>query len=385
MMSILDFISQSAVANTVSNTPQTPLEAFQCECDKLESKCADLDLVRRAINLKTFDFKLDEMDYKINYDLGFVYDPLFRVREWHTQELSKKVHSVTYPDQKQDHFIHKRELNPVLDDWLVACRGYNDKPWYKPMECRYDNDFNGWFKQHYLFYKQCCLRQDWQGFVTHHLTYIQSNLKKYLGQNVDFEVPSNWFDIITGHLKNYFKIDVMGELLWRRKNLKLYRHFRTYTEEEPTKFECCIGKFKGFQYKTYGAKGIKKFKADQVYTATGKWVLENFGVNIDKRYAKSDSRWLQELYKVSNQCYNTYHMPQLVLKYESYIVVLLEQYKFWNAFATMPLNAETCFKLYVMMLRTRISVSPCSKSFEHGDYKTSSSFRDYVEHDILLI
>ena len=366
-MNVLDFINQNKVST--ASAVLSPREQFFKDCSDLEAQCPNLALVRRYINAKARD-QAALPDCEINYELGFVYDPKFMVREWHTRNVDK----VVYNSRRSERLENRRRRNITKQEYLLSCFGYNWQPWNCRMDSYYDDDTSGVLKEEFEVYKKCCEQKDWYGYIQHNIKYIENSVAAYVGKTCEFEFPDNWDEILTGQLRNYYKIDVMNELVWRTRNLKLWLYRRKFTEEPATEFRCEIGKhFRGFTYKTFSAKNVTKFKAEDLWNADGSTVLRLYGTTVLHGYGRKNRKWLMTFFNDAMLCYDINHLPQRVLRFENSIVKELEKHKFWNEFVTKEVSAQLCFELYTNFVRTfggrhRVDVNSSAATEKYTDY-----------------
>jgi hypothetical protein len=372
-MNVLSFINQNKLssASAAKTVVVDPREQFFKDCSELEAQCPNLALVRRFINTKARD--QDALpDCEINYELGFVYDPKFMVREWHRRNVDK----VVYDSRGSEQLVNRRRRNITKQEYLLSCFGYNWQPWNCRMDSYYDDDTSGVLKKEFEVYKQCCEKKDWFGYIQHNIKYIENSVARYVGKPCEFEFPSNWDEILTGQLRNYYKIDVMNELVWKTKNLKLWLYRRKFTEEPATEFHCELGKyFRGFSYKTFSAKNVSKFKAEDLWNADGSTVLRLYGTTVLHGYGKKNRAWLMTFFNDAMLCYDINHLPQRVLRFESSVVKELEQHKFWNEFVTRDVSAQLCFELYTNFVRTFTDHSVML----YGNTNSKNATRNYIK------
>ena len=347
-MNVLDFINQNKVST--ASAVLSPREQFFKDCSDLEAQCPNLALVRRYINTKARD-QAPLPDCEINYELGFVYDPKFMVREWHRRNVDNVVYKKT---REINELENRRRRNITKQEYLLSCFGYNWQPWKWRMDTYRDDDSSGMLKKEFEIYKRCCEQKDWYAYIHYNIKYIENNVATYVGKSCDFEFPDNWEEIITGQLRNYYKIDVMNELVWRTRNLKLWLYRRKFTEEPATEFRCEIGKhFRGFTYKTFSAKNVSKFKAEDLWNADGSTVLRLYGTTVLHGYGRKNRKWLMTFFNDAMLCYDINHLPQRVLRFENSMVKELQAHKFWNEFVTKDVSAQLCFELYTFKIRMR--------------------------------
>lgn len=289
-MNILDFIN---------NLPQQANKAVVKP--NIEDQCPNLDVVRKHLK----QYVLDQPalpDCEINYNLGYVYDPLFKIKDWYCDEYNLDDRRTVLRLSKSGGITNPQRA------FAACCRGYIEDPWntrkyldeqgnpvVSPgcsiMELKVFND-----------YRKACKTEDWQGFIASQARVIKKNItslntsSQYVYEKLDEE-------LINLQLKNYFQIDVMKEL---RGDIG-----RVYEKDRIVEYHCDVGSFKGFEFYTFKKTAVK-----------------------DPEY-----------------CYGPWGCPDNVLRYEINIIREMENYKFWSTFGTRSIDSQTCFELYVWTIR----------------------------------
>ena len=110
-MNILDFIN---------NLPQQANKAVVKP--NVEDQCPNLDVVRKHLK----QYVLDQPalpDCEINYDLGYVYDPLFKIKDWYCDEHNLDDRRTVLRLSKSGGIANPQRA------FAACCRGYIEDHW----------------------------------------------------------------------------------------------------------------------------------------------------------------------------------------------------------------------------------------------------------------
>jgi hypothetical protein len=289
-MNVLDFIN---------NLPKQADKAVVKP--NIEDQCPNLDVVRKQLK----QYVLDQPalpDCEINYDLGYVYDPLFKIKDWYCDEYNLDDRRTVVRLSKSNGIANPQRA------FSACCRGYIEDPWntrkyldeqgnpvVSPgcsiMELKVFND-----------YRKACKTKDWQGFIASQARVIKKNIMS-LDTSSQYKFEKLDEELINLQLKNYYQIDVMKEL--RRDMGWVYEKDRT------VEYHCDVGKFKGFEFYTFKKTDVRQ----------------------------------------PEYCYGPWGCPDNITRYEINIIREMENYKFWSTFGTRSIDAQTCFELYVWTIR----------------------------------
>lgn len=274
--------------------------------------CPNLEIVRKQ--LKQYIINQPPVpDCEINYELGYMYDPLYEIKDWYCNYYD--IGDKYYYTELHNH-MHDIQMNSRLS-FNVYCRGYVYDPW----NVEKNVDIRGkpiirpgcTLKELRMFYdyKECCRNKDWKTFADKYTKrvdyYFQIHSTKTI-TNID-RIDE---DILTKQIQNYYQLDVMTELLKKPRR-------KTIIDETIT-CNCNFGKFSGFRFNTF--KITNEFDSDY--------------------------------------CYGIYGDPMYPFRYEFDVVRDQIDVRFKNIFENHPIDAEFCFELYIWLLRhssTKIGLS----------------------------
>lgn len=278
------------------------------------NNCPNLEIVRKQ--LKQYIINQPPVpDCEINYELGYMYDPLYEIKDWYCEHYNIGTDKYT-GIFKYIGFLPK---NNRLT-FNIYCRGYIHDPWNvdKNIDVRGEPLVRPGCSIHNLRmfrdYRECCKNKDWKTFVDKYIKwadrYFQCHpvITTIIRDKIDD-------DILTKQIRNYYQLDVMNEMRWKTIRRITFRSIKT---------------------------SKRKQIIDETIICNYKFDIYNgFKFNI---YKKTD--------EFSNDfCYGIYADPMYPFRYEKDVVREQTDIRFKNIYENHPIDAQFCFELYIWILR----------------------------------
>lgn len=271
------------------------------------NECPNLEIVRKQ--LKQYIINQPPVpDCEINYELGYMYDPLYEIKDWYCNHYD-------IGDKYYCKWLNNTKITPKNErlGFNIFWRGYIHDPWN--VEKNVDIQGNPLIRpgcslqllRMFYDYKECCKKKDWKTFVDKHIKRLNFFIHSRPINNTEIRDKIN-DDILMKRIRNYFQLDVMSELLWRSRR-KIFRR-KTVVDETITcnyKFDI----FNGFKFTIY--KTTDEFCDDY--------------------------------------CYGIYTDPMCPFRYEIDVVREQNTNRFRNIYENHTVNAQFCFELYIWILR----------------------------------
>ena len=267
------------------------------------NNCPNLEIVRKQ--LKQYIINQPPVpDCEINYELGYMYDPLYEIKDWYCNQYDI--------GNKYYYFRLLNNVENMVDndciDFNIFCRGYIHDPWNvnkyidlrgKPLirpGCSLRN------LRMFYDYKECCLNKDWKSFVDKYKNRLDFYIRLRPIKNIENSIKID-DDILTKQIRNYYQLDVMHELLQRPR--------RKIIKDETITCNCGFNIYNGFSFNIY--KSIDGSSYDYCY-----------GICAD---------------------------PMRPFNYEIDVVRDQTVNRFRNIYENQPIDAKYCFELYICLLR----------------------------------
>lgn len=289
-MNVLDLLSSTS-KSTIKNVIKP----------SLEDQCPNLALVRKYLG--NFIVGQEPVpDCEINYELGYVYDPLYKAKDWLCSNynmgdewLINKLSNFTGElpiGTRRFLFWSQKAIDPWNSDKYTTSTG----------DCA---NFIGWNYEELLLYNQykdACVNKDWASFIVAQSNTIEAGLEEYGVKPEVMEYEPIPEELLNLQLRDYFKYDVL-ESIGANPG-------RGYEIKDVYKYNCDVGDFKGFEFYTF---------------------------------KRAEQRGFDSCFEYGN--------PEITFQYEKSIIKRVEAYNFWSAFGTREVNAKTCFDLYNWICR----------------------------------
>ena len=264
--------------------------------------CPNLETVRKQ--LKQYIINQPPVpDCEINYELGYMYDPLHEIKDWYCNHYNIGT------DKYQG--IGDYMYAPSTDNQInfnIYCRGYIHDPWNVD---KYFDERGKPLVQPgcpiqllYMFadYKKCCKNKDWKTFVDKYIKRLDFFIQFRSIKNTEIRDKID-DEILMKQIRNYYQLDVMTELLGKPRR-------KTIIDKTITcnyKFDI----FNGFRFTIY--------KTTNEYS--------------------------------NDYCYGIYADPMEPFRYEIDVVREQNTNRFRNIYENRPIDSQFCFELYIWILR----------------------------------
>ena len=275
------------------------------------NNCPNLEIVRKQ--LKQYIINQPPVpDCEINYELGYMYDPLYEIKDWYCNQYNIGTDKYTGVFKYMGVLPKNNRLT-----FNIYCRGYIHDPWDldKNIDVRGEPLVRPGCSLHNLKmfadYKKCCKNKDWKTFTDKYIKWADSYFQIYSTKTTP-NMDKIDDEILIKQIRNYYQLDVMTELL---KNPR-----RKTIIDETITCNYSFSKYNGFVFNTY--KITDGFK--------------------------------------EHYCYGIYADPLRPFKYEISVAKDQHDILFKNIFENHSINAEFCFELYIWLLRrsvTKIGIS----------------------------
>lgn len=271
------------------------------------NNCPNLEIVRKQ--LKQYIINQPPVpDCEINYELGYMYDPLYEIKDWYCEHYN-------IGDENYAKWVGNTKNLPKSEQlgFNIFCRGYIYDPWN--IEKNVDIEGKPLIRpgcclkvlRMFYDYRECCKNKDWKTFVDSYIKWTDRYFQRYPVTNTTIRDKID-DEILTKRIRNYYQLDVMDELLW------------------------------GTIRKIFKRKTIE----DEVITCNYKFDIYNgFKFTIYKRIDKFDDGY----------CYGIYADPMELYRYERDVVKEQNTNRFRSIYENHPIDAELCFELYIWILR----------------------------------